>query len=364
MISEPHIPKFQNGEFLTEAELYHLAWLPLELYRLNNLAKNQLGFFCPDTKAETPWNHLEQAYDSLTVHSLFVISPEGIPFILTQAQRLELSEVTIDRTTLFASAYFANHSKAFEDATFAPESYDEEGQPIANAYQVVLHWGEDTAPDIPGTTRYKAEVGRMTGVDSADFRVTPLAYNPSGLPELHTVTQTLATALEGYTQLILEPALAPSVDRSSLLDRLEQLTASLTKSFTPTQKSVTEAQLMMKAAKGFYLRLAYTKDAQNPIYQSCKGLTRRVLEHQLESLYESRDALGDAISSLTQHITFTPATGYEQLEFFRGLEALFDITRNTELFESWRMAERKPEAPRQRQEPGGPRIIDLHKKNS
>jgi hypothetical protein len=353
MSFEPHIPKFQDGEFLSEAELYKLAWLPLELYRLNNQSKGHVGFFCPNT--ETTWNQFEQDYDALTIHNLFIISPEGIPFVNTETQRLELSEVTIDRTTLFASAYFATSSAAFEDSNFSPDLYDPEGQPIANAYQIILHWGEDTAPEIIGTTRHSVELGRMTGVDRADFRVTPLAYYPAGLPELHAVTKS-ATTLEGYTQLILKPTLAPSVDRSSLVDRLEQLIANLTDSFTPAQKSVSEAQLMMKAAKGFYLRLAYAKDAQNPIYQSCKGLTRRVLEHQLEGLLEGGgDALADIISSLTRHIAVTPTTGYEQIEFFRELEALFEVGRHEKLLEGLLVTERP--------EPSGPRIIDLNKKD-
>jgi hypothetical protein len=362
MRSRLYIPYFKNGEFLTETELYQLAWLPLELHRLTTLARGQVGFFCPDPQAETSWNYFEQSYNYLTVHTLFVISPEGIPFVLTEAQRLELSEVTIDRTTLFASAYFANHSQAFDDDHFSPESYDAQGQPISNAYQVMLHWGEDTAPNIAGTTRYSMELGRMTGVDSADFRVTPLAYYPSGLPELKALVEPFVPTLEGYTQLLLEPALVPAVDRSYLVERLEQLTATLMDGFTPTQKSITEAQLLMKAAKGFYLRLAYAKDIQNPLYQNCKGLTRRVLEQQLDTLYEGRDELAESINSLTQHIAFTPSTGYEQTQFFKGLNEVFDIEKNKLLFES--LMERKPVPPRPRPDIGGPRIIDLNKKNS
>jgi hypothetical protein len=86
MTSKLYIPKFQNGVFLTESEFYHHAWLPLELHRLNSLAK----VFCPSTNAETSSNHFEQAYDHLTVHTLFVVSPERIPFVLTEAQRIEL----------------------------------------------------------------------------------------------------------------------------------------------------------------------------------------------------------------------------------------------------------------------------------
>jgi hypothetical protein len=360
MRSRLYIPYFKNGEFLTETELYQLAWLPLELHRLTTLAQGQVGFFSPTTPEDGSWNYVEQSYNHLTVHTLFVISPEGIPFVLTEAQRLELSEVTIDRTTLFASVYFANHSQAFEDSHFSPESYDAEGQPISNAYQIALHWGEDTAPSIAGTTRYSMELGRMTGVDSEEFRVTPLAYYPSGLPELKAILEPFVPTLEGYTQLLLEPNLVPAVDRSSLIDRVEQLMAYLMDNSTPTQRSVREACLMMKAAKGFYLRLAYAKDPHNPLYQSCKGLTRRVLEQQLEALYEGRDVLAEVIGSLSENLAFTPSTGYEQVQFFKGLAEVFDLERSKTLFES--LMERKPEPPRQRPDIGGPRIIDLNKK--
>lgn len=360
MNSRLSIPYFKNGEFLTETELYQLAWLPLELYRLDNLAKGQVGFFSPTTPEDGAWNQFEQAHDYLTINKLFLLSPEGIPFVLPETQRLELYGVTIDRTALFASLYVATNSSAFEDSHFAAVSYDGEGQPIANAYQIFVHWGEDTAPQITGTTRYSVELGRMTGVDSAEFRVTPLAYYPSGLPALQAIIEPFVPTLEGYIQLLLEPAFFPGIDRSSLIDRVEQLIACLTDGSTLTQRSVREAQLMMKAAKGFYLRLAYAKDPHNPLYQECKGLTRRVLERQLEGLYDGRDALAEVISGLTQHLAFTPSTGYEQVQFFRGLAEVFDVERSKALFES--LMERKPAPPRQRPDYAGPTVIDLNKK--
>ena len=362
MNSKFYIPYFKDGEFLTERELYELVGFSLELHRINSLAKGQIGFFAPGTSDEA-WNFFEQSYNYLTIHSLFVISPEGIPVVLTDPQRLELSEVTIDRTTLFASVYLANHSQAFESEHFSPDSYDAEGQPIRNAYQITLHWGIDTAPEIAGTTCYSVEIGRMTGVDSADFRVTPMAYYPAGLPELKAIIEPFISTLDGYTQLLLEPALMPSVDRSSLIERLEQLIQCLKDPFTPTQKSINEAQIMIKAAKGFYLRLAYARDPQNPLYQTCKGLTRRVLEQQLENVFEGgKDPLSEAISAIYQLSTVAPTTGYEQIQFFRELVQGFDLERSKLLFDSLIQQKTPPPPPRQRQEMGGPKIIPLDQK--
>ena len=374
MTSKPHIPKFQNGEFLSENELYQLAWLPLELYRLNNQSKGYVGFFCPEINSEITWNQFEQDYDALTIHSLFVISPEGVPFVSTDSQSLELSGVTIDKTTLFASVYFADSSEAFEAEQFQTESSDEievfddfESEPVtANAYQILLHWGEDTAPSISGTKHFQLELGTLEGHHSEEFRPSPTAYFPSGLPELAEVTQRFETFIEAYIQLLLNPETAPSVERSTLIDKLELLQHSLTTDFTPTTKIIAETQLMLRAAKGFYLRLAYAQNPSDPAYQSCKGLEGRMLEHRIVALYEGASgALGVFITDLSDFSTEMPKTGFEQIQFFRELEALFDTTRQTDLFTSLTIKAPTPQPQPPRPDPPkpkeGPVIIPINK---
>lgn len=374
MTLKPHIPKFQDGEFLSEAELYQLAWLPLGLYRLNNQSKGYAGFFCPEINSGITWNQFEQNYNALTMHNLFVISPEGIPFVTTAPQRLELSGVTIDKTILFASVYLADSSEAFETEQFQTESGDNDieafedfqNEPIAaNAYQIVLHWGEDTAPTITGAKHFQLELGTLEGFHSEEFRPSPTAYFPSGLPELAEVTQSFESCIEDYIQLLLNPEIAPNIERSTLFDKLELLQHSLTTDFTPTAKIIADTQLMLRAAKGFYLRLVYAQNPRDPVYQSCKGLGGRMLEHRIVALFEGiRGALGEFISDLNNFTADTPETGYEQIEFFRDLAILFDTTRQTDLFASLNVAPtpppQSPKQERQKTTPG-PVIIDLNK---
>ena len=369
------MPKFQDGEFLSEAELYQLAWFPLEIYCLNNQSKGYAGFFCPEINSGITWNHFEQDYDALTIHNLFVISPEGIPFVATEPQSLELSGVTIDKTTLFASVYFADSSEAFEDEHFQSvldreeiEGFDDfDTQPTpANAYQLVLHWGEDTAPSISGTKQFQLELGTLEGHHSEEFRPGPTAYFPSGLPELSEVTQSFETCIEAYIQLLLNPETAPSIERSTFFDKLELLQHSLTTDFTPTAKIIADTQLMLRAAKGFYLRLAYAQNPSDPAYQSCKGLEGRMLEHRIVALYEgAKGTLGEFITDLSDFSLDTPTTGYEQIQFFRRLEELFDETKQTDLFASLNVTSNPPPRPTRPDRPKpkskGPTIIDLNK---
>lgn len=331
-------PKFKDGEFLTEAELYQLAWLPFELHRLSNQTRGHIGFFSRSIERAEHQNQFELTSSQLTVADLFVISPEGIPFILVGEQRLELSEVTVGKTTLFASVYFANGSKAFENERFskvAVEAADaSEKQEVLNGYKVLLHWGNGTALEIESTSRFTLELGELTGSDLSTFELKPTAYFPAGLLLLKNVVDDFTQTLEGYIQLLLDPTTVPGADRATLLDRLEDLQRGLQDAYTPTYKLVSDAHFMVAAAKGFYLRLAYAQDAQDPRYRNCRGLEGRMLEHQLDSLYNpERDALGDMIGGLSAISSVVPPTGREQIRFFSELEVLFDVERNTRLLQ-------------------------------
>ena len=222
MDSRLRIPKFENGEFLSETELYQLAWLPFELYQLSNMASGHAGFFHADVASETPWNRFDHEFDTLTIRNLFVISPQGVPFIVTRPRTLDLSEVTIDRTTLFASAYFAGNSRALKDERFVAtlefdaggpddefditlyDAFDTAGDQGAerapNAYQVLFHWGNDSAPEIEGARRFSLELGKLEGPDGADFKLSPTAYYPASLPELKEATDTFRETVEIYSR--------------------------------------------------------------------------------------------------------------------------------------------------------------------
>ena len=120
---ELSIPKFKDGEILSEIQLYQLAWLPLNLYSLLNLAKGYVGFFCPKLDEETTWNSFCLEGNYLTVKNLFVISDEGIPFILLGEKEVE---VVAEAENLIATVSIAKNSEPFSHESFAPKYIDED----------------------------------------------------------------------------------------------------------------------------------------------------------------------------------------------------------------------------------------------
>ena len=372
----PRIPKFEDGEFLTEAELYQLAWLPLELYRMSSLARGYTGFFRPEALEGRIWNRFTKEYDELTIDNLFVISSDGVPFILTRPRSLNLSEVTIGWNTLYASAYFAMNSKAqksegflanedsdeydaheddFEidveiDDEFATRGDSHGADRAPNAYQVLLHWGEDgenSAPDIAGTRRFTVALGRLENLDeglaTAVFHPTPLAYYRDALPELEDRTTALRDTLDDYIRLLLDPDRAPWEDRSTLLDRLERLVDGLMGDYTPMSRIVGDALLAIRSARGFFLRSAF--NPQDPRYRQFARLTGRVLEKQLEGEFERIGALGQLLDDFDQILEEVPTTGQGQIEFLRQLVELFDFDRTAEVMRDLRPSPVEPEPP-------------------
>lgn len=384
------IPNFENGEFLSETELYQLAWLPFDLYRLSNMARGHSGFFRPEAASGSPWNQFDHHDDTLTIRKLFVISPQGVPFIVTRSRTLALSEVTIDRTTLFASAYFAGSSRSLEDRHFLATLESDDGAPgddefdiplfaefdtlgdqgserAPNAYQVLFHWGEESAPEIEGTRRFTLELGRLEGADGSAFTLSPTAYYPAAVPELTDATTLFRELVAIYSDLLLTPTLAPGVERSTLLDRLERLMRSLTTQNTPTREIVADVQLVLTSAAGFFLRIAYAQNPRDPEYRNVRGLEGRMLEHQLRSLFRGgRDDLSELIASFVAYPARTPETGQAQIAFFRGLETLFDVERTEAALGDLQAPpepQRRPE-PRPKPPPVEPIWVDLDNKET
>ena len=390
MILNPRFPKFEDGEFLSEIDLYILAWFSLELFASSQIAKGHIGFFAPTAEDETAWNVFEREDDYVRVDNLFVISPDGIPFIMMESRTLNINRLASFDTPLVATVYIAEGSQAFKDKRFlfAPEfdeyldhetDYDyvleEKVESSAtNSYQLRLHWGNETAPDIVGAKRFDLILGTLQEVEGTEFVLEPLAYFTQALPPLNEAVFALQSALEDFTKLVLNPNIAAGVERNTLLHTLELFSHSLSKEFNPTHAIIHEAKSMLKTVKGFYLRIAYALDRANPTFISCRGLEGKMLEHQLE-LTELRASgeLGAVIEDIVSLLDQDISTGAEQIEFFKRFEAIFGSARQAELFASLVIPElepvnakvtpRPPEPPRERSKPSGPRIIDLNKKN-
>lgn len=387
------IPNFENGEFLSEAELYQLAWLPFELYRLGNMARGHAGFFCPEAGADSDWNRFDLDLDRFTIRKLFVVSAQGVPFIVTRPRKLDLSEVTIDRTTLFASAYFAENSQALKDGHFLAtlgsdemvldddldSGFDiplfaefgapgEQGSARApNAYRVLFHWGEDTAPEIAGAKRFDLELGRIGGADSTRFTLLPTAFYPEAVPALAEAVTAFRESVAIYVDLLLAPGVAPGVDRSTLLDRCELLAHGLSADHTPTRQIIADIQRVLSAAVGFLLRIVFSQNPRDLDYRDLRGLEGRMLEHQLRLRFRGgRDPLSELIADFVAVPSRSPDTGQAQIDYFRQLGTLFDLERTeAALADLQPPAEPpNPRKPRRKSTPVEPEWVDIGKKSA
>lgn len=395
MILNPNFPKFEDGEFLSEIDLYKFGWFFIELYASSNIAKGHEGFFAPVTAEELNWNDFVREYDYLRVDNLYVISSEGIPFVIMEQQTLELNELDSFDIPLIATVYVAERSEAFKDRRFLSsnvfdeylddDDYDspwedqEQDEGLVakdsadlNSYQVRLHWGDETAPDIAGTKRFDIVLGKLQGPDGTEFVPELKAYFASALPELSSVVVSLQATLGGFLRLLFNPNNASGLDRELLLNRLELFELKLTRAFLPVDEIVAESKAVLKAALGFFIRIAYAQDVNNPSYQAFRQLQGRMLEYQLEAQgIEAEGPLGSLLDELKDALMQSPNTGYEQIQYFKALQLVFEATRHEALFASLSFQEptsadlplrvSEPRVPRSRPKPTGPRIIDLNK---
>ncbi len=395
-IVRPLIPKFKDGEVLSETELYKLAWLPFELNRLANLARGQVGFFCPDDSLEPTWNAVEFRGDQVYVDKLYLVSSEGVAFVSTKPLTLEFDEGLNSGETLFVSLFSATSSIAFNHRLFASstlvsdsfkekkdefgfDDFDEESPqaPVtpavssANAYQLLLHWGEDSAPVIEGCNHYRIAMAHYNG---SSLELLPKAVYPVALPELSIATSSFLTVLEAYSLLLLEVATAVGLERNDLLLRLEVLEVNLRTPYLATEQLIANAKLMLRVAKGFYLRAAYVQNRNNPALGNLRGLEGRMLEHHLE--IQKLEIAGDLrrlLDELEYSLSKLPSTAYEQIQFFKGLKRIFEPSRQEDFLASlnFRVPEPapisppqhapEPKMPRPGPKPLGPRIINLNK---
>lgn len=361
MLADLHIPKFQDGEFLTEGDLYPLSRLSLHLFMIAARSLGHTGFALAAAGPGERWNEFRREQDRLVVERLFVISEDGLPFVCTQPHVFELSSVSVDSTVLHASLYVATQSGAFRDGFFgalgaSSETYDLGEVRNENGYRVFLHWGEN-APVVEGAERHTIVLGRVT---DEGFETAPPATVPAALPELQAVVHRLARAIDGLSALLLDPDVANGLERNLLLDRLDRLRVLLDDHRSPTRVLVREARLVAKAAHGFFLRAGYLVDRHDPRYRPCHGLGGRHLEQRLAAIGGvGRGLVDEAIRGFAHLVSETPATGHGQIEWFAHLDTLLGPDRNAQLLEAVRGTDRPPE-PRPEREaraPQKPRVI-------
>jgi len=361
MLTDLRIPRFQDGEFLTETDLYPLSRLTLRLFGLAARSLGHVGFAHVGDVHDQRWNEFRRERDRLVVERLFVISRDGVPFVCARPHVFELSAISVDSTVLHASLYVAERSTAFQDAYFAALASDTSAYDLGeihddNAYRLVLHWGE-TAPDVEGAERFTIALGRVT---DDGFETTPPASVPAALPELQAVVNRLGREIDGLTALLLDATQAAGLDRSLLLERLERLRIVLDDQHAPTRSIVAEGRLVATAAHGFYLRAAYVTERRDPRFHSCEGLSGRLLEHRLEAIGGvGRGLLEEAIRGFAALAADQPDTGHAQVTWFNRLDTLLGPDRNAQLLEGVRASDRshepRPEHPTR--PPQRPRVI-------
>ncbi len=344
------VPKFQDGEVLSETQLYQLAWFPLNVYSLHNLATGYIGFISPQTSTESVWNNFQLENNSLIIENLFVISNEGIPFIFQGKKDIEIVD---GEDTLVATVYLAKDSQPFSHEFFLPTynsdtNTDDDNQPNYNAYQIAFQWGETPQNVIDGAISFDVTLGKIINASTANsvemleeekeaeeleerlqFEHLPLIYNLDALPELQEEISRLGKALTKYINLLLDNTKAQGVDRSDLLSQLEGLSYNLSYAHMPTKKIIKEALFVLKAVLGFYARLAYYQNRKKmpyeALYKGCEDFTGRLLEHKLNEIHTTYGESPDKeVNHLNDLLESSPKTGTEQIKFFQELEFLFD----------------------------------------
>ena len=132
-------------------------------------------------------------------------------------------------------------------------------------------------------------------------------------------------------------------------------------------KLIADVRRVLTSAAGFFLRIAYAQNPDDPDYRDLRRLEGRMLEHQLHSLFRGgRNDLGELIASFLAYPTHVPETGQAQVEFFAGLAHLFDVERTEAAVADLERPPDQPErkAPRRKRQPPEPIWVDLDKKGN
>lgn len=301
------VPLFENGQILSEQQLYALPRLSLEFFRWNCIATKNFGFFAPAEKnpssSSDSWNKFEFENDRLSVINLSVISSQGYPFIIQGKTTIKVVE---KGNTLFAVAYLAKDS----------ESHNDDG------YQIDFKWDLPEIQSHQETEPFLIELGKLTNKGSLRFEITPPVLQLNGTSKLWETVSTVKQNIDKYIEELINAAGKNNLDCSEYLDRLESLNSFSQK--TEVEIFINIALLTLKSAQGFYHRLIYNQDGSSlqDKYQSCKNLRGRALEKRLAEINGSQieSEIFDPINELLGMVV---KTGQEQQTFIEKLGYLF-----------------------------------------
>ena len=157
------------------------------------------------------------------------------------------------------------------------------------------------------------------------FELLPPAYYLNALPELQEVAPKLCIALEEYIGLLLNNSEASKLGPSKLLDRIERLNYSLNVSYTSTKEIIKEFLFVLKAAFGFYSKLAYADNPNKEFYRDYRAFTGVMLEQKLIETHIAYSESNSNELKLINNLLEAPHTkGNEQIKFFQKLYFLFN----------------------------------------
>lgn len=301
------IPKFENDQILYEHDLYALAQLSMECFRWNCIAEKDFGFFAPLQSNlisnHDLWNQFEWQHDILIVRNLFVISPQGYPFII-KGQK----EIKKLGSTLFAVANIAQNSV----------SYDGDG------YTIELKWDIPEVEELQEKQPFIIKLGQITGnTRNRKFEIVPPILQLIGTSKLWEIILQLKENVENYIEQLIIAVEENHLDCSEYIDRLERLNSFSPK--TEITNFIQIALLTLKSAAGFYYRLIYSQDNSNSRYKSCEKLRGRALEKRLASINGSQ-LEPELFAPIDELLVMEVETGQQQQNFIEKLSYLFAST--------------------------------------
>lgn len=300
------VPKFQNGQILSEQQLYSLPRLSIECFRWNSVAGKNFGFFAPPGNnlgsVSNPLNQFDWEDNNLFINNLFVISSQGYPFIIRGRKKIE-----VVGTTLFAVAYLAEDS----------ESYSDDG------YRVDFKWDVPEIESNDETEPFLIELGKLTDdYNSQQFVITPPILQLNGTSKLWETVLKLEQNLDKYIEQLIVAVGENNLDCSEYIERLERLNSFYQK--TEVNTFINTALLTLKSAEGFYHRLIYHQDinALQNKYQCCENLRGRALEKRLAKINGSQIE-PKIFAPINELVEMVVETGQQQQNFIEKLAYLF-----------------------------------------
>ncbi|MBR8828172.1 MAG: hypothetical protein DSM107014_09800 [Gomphosphaeria aponina SAG 52.96 = DSM 107014] len=301
------VPKFENGQILSEQELYALARVSIESFRWNCIAGKNFGFFAPSeidcNSSSNSWNQFDWENDNLFVSNVLVISSQGYPFIIQGRNKIEQAE---KRKILFAVAYLAKDSQSYKN----------------NGYKIDFKWDLPEIESNKETEPFLIELGRVTGNENnRKFELTPPILQLNGTSKLWEIVLILKKYVDKYIEQLIIAVGENNIDAGEYIDRLERL--NLFAENTQVDKFIDTAILTLKSATGFYHRLIYHQSKSQ--IEACKNLMGRALERQLARINGNKIE-PEIFDSIDELLEMEVKTGQEQQTFIEKLSYLLAST--------------------------------------